>query len=121
MCYDGTLVMPSSYAVMDQEEMTYVEGGGIKTLKNNLYGLYGIAQNYMCKWMSGATVGRMLANAGMSWSQIGNMAGSYWKLAGKVISIISRVTKFLGNYGLAVGIIGGVAAMTLLWNVKVFY
>lgn len=28
MCYDGALVMPSSYAVMDSEEMTYVEGGG---------------------------------------------------------------------------------------------
>ena len=27
MSYDGTLVMPSSYAVMDEEEMTYVEGG----------------------------------------------------------------------------------------------
>ena len=27
MCYDGTLVMPSSYAVMEEEEMTYVEGG----------------------------------------------------------------------------------------------
>ena len=27
MCYDGALVMPSSYAVMDEEEMTYVEGG----------------------------------------------------------------------------------------------
>lgn len=27
MCYDGALVMPSSYAVMNSEEMTYVEGG----------------------------------------------------------------------------------------------
>ena len=27
MCYDGVLVMPSNYAVMDEEEMTYVEGG----------------------------------------------------------------------------------------------
>lgn len=27
MCYDGTLVMPNSYAVMSEEEMTYVEGG----------------------------------------------------------------------------------------------
>ncbi len=27
MCYDGALVMPSSYAVMEQEEMIYVEGG----------------------------------------------------------------------------------------------
>ena len=27
MCYDGALVMPSSYAIMDSDEMTYVEGG----------------------------------------------------------------------------------------------
>lgn len=27
MCYDGTLVMPSSYAVMEDDEMSYVEGG----------------------------------------------------------------------------------------------
>ncbi|MCI9370376.1 MAG: hypothetical protein HFH65_08685 [Lachnospiraceae bacterium] len=33
MCYDGTLVMPSSYIAMDEEEMTYVEGGG--TIKLN--------------------------------------------------------------------------------------
>ena len=26
MTYDGALVMPSSYAVMNEEEMTYVEG-----------------------------------------------------------------------------------------------
>ena len=28
MYYEGALVMPSSYSVMDDEEMTYVEGGG---------------------------------------------------------------------------------------------
>ncbi|RKJ67900.1 hypothetical protein [Roseburia sp. 1XD42-69] len=27
MCYDGALVMPSSYAVMSEEEMLYLEGG----------------------------------------------------------------------------------------------
>ena len=27
MSYDGALVMPSSYAIMDEEEMCYVEGG----------------------------------------------------------------------------------------------
>lgn len=27
MCYDGALVMPSSYAVMSEDEMSYVEGG----------------------------------------------------------------------------------------------
>ena len=30
MCYDGALVMPSSYAVMDEMEMEEVIGGGIK-------------------------------------------------------------------------------------------
>lgn len=28
MVYDGTLVMPTSYALMDREELTYVDGGG---------------------------------------------------------------------------------------------
>lgn len=30
MCYDGALVMPSNYAVMDEDEMMYVEGGSAK-------------------------------------------------------------------------------------------
>ena len=37
MCYDGALVMPSSYVVMDEEEMTYVEGGGIKIRVNSTW------------------------------------------------------------------------------------
>ena len=35
MCYDGTLVMPSSYAVMDEDEMSYVEGGGSITINRS--------------------------------------------------------------------------------------
>lgn len=27
LCYDGALVMPNNYAVMNEEEMAYVEGG----------------------------------------------------------------------------------------------
>ncbi|MFR3037944.1 MAG: hypothetical protein ACLTLY_03975 [Agathobacter rectalis] len=34
LCYDGALVLPSSYAVMDEEEMTYSEGGGRRTCKS---------------------------------------------------------------------------------------
>lgn len=33
MCYDGALVMPGSYAVMSEDEMTYVEGGGSATIR----------------------------------------------------------------------------------------
>lgn len=47
MCYDGMLVMPSSYAVMDEEEMTYVDGGGSITINrttiNQALGFIGAA------------------------------------------------------------------------------
>ena len=29
MCYDGALVMPKNCAIVSEEEMTYVDGGGI--------------------------------------------------------------------------------------------
>lgn len=31
MCYDGTLVMPANYAVVSEDEMTYVDGGAYMT------------------------------------------------------------------------------------------
>ena len=41
MTYDGVLTMPSSYAVMDEQEMTYVEGG------DNVYSMsLGNAKSY---------------------------------------------------------------------------
>ena len=33
MCYDGALVMPSSYVVMNETEMTYVEGEELQYVK----------------------------------------------------------------------------------------
>lgn len=33
MTYDGALVLPRNYVTMDEEEMTYVEGGGTLTVK----------------------------------------------------------------------------------------
>lgn len=35
MTYDGMLTMPSNYAVMDYEEMTYVEGGVSLSVKKS--------------------------------------------------------------------------------------
>lgn len=53
MCYDGALVLPSSYAIMEQEEMTYFDGGTAKHLKIMLLGC-GIrntlsSSTYMCR------------------------------------------------------------------------
>ena len=36
MCYDGALVLPSSYAVMDEEEMCYTEGGRVVTINRKI-------------------------------------------------------------------------------------
>lgn len=43
MCYEGALVMPSSYAVMNEEEMTYVEGGAVSLQMSYYY-----YQKYYC-------------------------------------------------------------------------
>ena len=37
--YDGALVMPKNYAVVDEEEMTYVEGGWSNTIYGSLKSL----------------------------------------------------------------------------------
>lgn len=52
MCYDGALVMPSSYAVMDEEEMTYVEGGGARIAVTS-----GMLNKTTCQIMAGALIG----------------------------------------------------------------
>ena len=36
MCYDGALVMPSSYALMNEDEMSYLNGGWC--IENKLWG-----------------------------------------------------------------------------------
>ena len=56
MCYNGALVMPSSYAVMCEDEMTYVEGGA--TVKQDkifpfVYNVY--FSNKECKKISDAS------------------------------------------------------------------
>ncbi len=41
MTYDGVLVMPNNYVVMDQEEMTYVDGGiAVNNRSCNSWGCY---------------------------------------------------------------------------------
>ena len=41
MCYDGALVMPKNYAVVNEEEMTYVDGGWdiSTTVRKNSWGI----------------------------------------------------------------------------------
>ncbi|MBP8689680.1 hypothetical protein KBH77_05010 [Patescibacteria group bacterium] len=32
MTYDGTMVMPKNFAVVTEDEMTYVDGGGVESV-----------------------------------------------------------------------------------------
>lgn len=120
MTYDGTLVMPSNYAVMDEEEMTYFEGGSLATLKSNLNGLYYIVSSWVIKRSLGQTAGQMIKASGLTLTGIAAMAGSYASLVYKVASIVSSVTAWLGAHVWAIACIGTVAAATLLWNVRIF-
>lgn len=120
MCYEGALVMPSSYAVMSEEEMTYVEGGDLNTLKHNLRGLYSFIVDRMSKHFSGATVGAVLQRCGLSWATIGAMAGTYSQIAARVVGMITAVTKWLGQHAVIIGAIAGAAGVALLWNKKIF-
>lgn len=52
MCYDGALVLPSSYAVMDEEEMYYTEGGRVvtinrKTIRSAFAMVFGVVSTCM--------------------------------------------------------------------------
>lgn len=111
MCYNEALVMPSSYVVLNEEEMTYVEGG-VK----------------VSSWIVGAAIDVGLAALGV-WnvSAIGWLMGAgisklcngiTKKVSSKVIGSIlkSKVLQTgLGSYITSkIGIIGTVLGMTSL-------
>lgn len=95
MCYDGALVMPSSYAVMDEEEMTYVEGGKTYTAH---FGSIGAARKYyrnvggrlqifgMATGFTSTVLSGMLGVVG-GWAGgiIGAIAGSVGNVSGSII------------------------------------
>lgn len=73
MCYDGVLVMPSSYAVMSEDEMTYVEGGAWNgnTFKKNIMGVYNAYKDVRNALRGGGlTVGAIASTAAMTVSSI---------------------------------------------------
>lgn len=112
MCYDGTLVMPSSYAVMSEDEMTYVEGGDAKRLKNNLVGLWNRTKGHRLVWKI----------AGVNLTMIKSAAQCCFSAAVcKFGTVIVKVAAFLSRALAAALAVGTVAAVTYLWNKRVFY
>lgn len=113
MCYDGALVMPSSYAVMSADEMMYVEGGDKPQLK--AYGVYW----HMTKKQVNTLVKAYNAGAGasalaafvpnLSTPAFGLLSAALWA-GGGIIDLMHEIS---GNKGLNLRVLwNGVSVIT---------
>ncbi len=112
MCYDGALVMPSSYAVMDNEEMTYVEGGDHKRFVKNLVGI----------WNMGTPLRHALKAAGFNYKALLNCAKMSYAYCVGVVA--AKVGISVGTINFIVGAVfavGLLAAGIAMWNCRLFY
>lgn len=129
MYYDGALLMPSNYAVMSKDEMTYVEGGK-KTLRStnwvsipidivcsciglNASAIIGCAGNAIAKYAAkhiakvaaSKTIQNLLGGVAVSFLQ-----GIVTKASrnNMVISMLNRMTSFGGIIGIMCDLNDGV-------------
>lgn len=89
MTYDGTMVMPKNYAVVTEDEMTYVDGGGTVNItfsRDFLRDVCTAGLSTVCAIVGGiiGTAGTPLASivfgavgAGIGWIVGGNIARTY--------------------------------------------
>ena len=101
MCYDGALVMPSSYAVMDEEEMMYVEGGwSWSTLGKSLKNL----------WNKYSFASKALKAGGITLGAIGNMIKGTAALAyAKIAAVLGSIASANFIIAAVVTVVGGTA------------
>lgn len=115
MIYDGMLALPSSYAVMDEEEMTYVEGGGIPRsvaatiidipLTATPLGAAFAPFKYMGKAAGKALIkkyaGGIAGKLGWALTKLGGMAGSSAAnfTAGKVLGLMNTLVSCATSLG----------------------
>lgn len=88
MCYDGALVMPISYAVMDEEEMVYLEGGATYVEKGTAKKLANLAGAYMASWFAlavgytGTAAAAVATAVGVGLGVISGIGAGYCTFAG---------------------------------------
>lgn len=116
MCYDGALVMPSSYAVMNEEEMTYVEGGisldwsTVVKLGTAIIAVAGAvgtvfsAMNQVIKFgatVKGISEAAFAAAVGRKVSSVvGRITAWISKYAGIIACVVSTAIAVIGSYAL---------------------
>lgn len=101
MTYDGALVMPSGSTLMNEEEMTYIEGGYTFSMsRDNVAMLIDVAAIVLTAGLSSsATVGKFAAKIG--WNKLKSaVAGAIVKIgisevaANAAVDILKTVTGF---------------------------
>lgn len=100
MCYNGTLVMPKNFAVVNDEEMTYVEGGWYYS-GTQYYSSGQTAYNYLSS--TALKFYGLSCVLGVSFAVLATCIGTY---AGPVGTCI----------GAAVGAVGGIVAGSVVWG-----
>ena len=100
LCYEGGLVMPSSYVMMNEEEMTYVEGGfylnrdTCVTVSTYIHMFTGVSQFVL---------------AGLA---IGELACRIARVSSPLIGAISGINPILGGVAAILGIVALVQLAT---------
>lgn len=106
MCYDGALVMPQNYALLNEEEMTYVEGGGTFSVEigDNSFVMTALAS--ISGTLTTAKVTAVLGSVGVAIAtaiELGT-AGTGTLIAGAFIlawgGIVSSIAGIAVTYGL---------------------
>lgn len=99
--------LPQNCITIEEEEMLYLDGGDAKNFAKNIYG---IAQNAAIRAALG--IPSFAAIAGMS----------YWAAVITFPALAGKIASLTGNpVIIGIAALGGAAAVTYLWNVRVFY
>lgn len=98
MCYDGALVMPSNYAVMSEDEMTYVHGGKSATAN---FANIGVAQSYFANLGARYRIIAVTANLScmLSGAVLGGIGGVYGSVAGAIVGELGGLVCSTVIYG----------------------
>ena len=99
--------LPQHCTQIDEEEMLYIDGGDATNFAKNIYG---IVTNSAIKAVLGLP----------SFAAIAKM--SYWAAVTTFPALAGKIAALTGNpVIIGIAALGGVAAVTYLWNVRVFY
>lgn len=103
LCYDGVLVMPSSFTQVVSEEMEYLCGGATpssKTLSQNLVGLFNSCRlAAQALRGSGFSIGYLCGMAKMSYTVIATTVAAKLGVTLATINWVAGIIAFVGTVG----------------------